>query len=109
MLINQNHNNLDQIFDLINRKQYVFRSPATLQAIWIDFGWAEKDVLEALKNLDPSQCYKNEIHGLSRKRAEYRNVYYDYYRAKKLFRGEDVYTHFYVYKGELIINGLKPV
>lgn len=71
-----------------------------LQDAWDDFGWDAEDIKNCLLRLKEKHCYNT---------AEHRNfpgTMIDFYRARNIMNGEDVYTHFYIIKGEtkLIVN-----
>ena len=66
------------------------------------FGWKMDDICKALKALPPKCCYN------SKNRHNNPMIYVDYYRAHNLM-GENVYTHFYVEDGILIIDSFKDI
>jgi len=67
-----------------------------------DFGWKIEDIAEALKNLPPGCCYKSET------RYDNPEIWVDFYRVYGLM-GEDVFTHFYVENGYLVVDSFKEL
>lgn len=67
-----------------------------------DFGWLQADILAAMKQLKLYHYHKTET------RYDNPSVYVDYYKARNL-RGEDVYIHFRIEDGELIICSFKSI
>ncbi len=93
-------NSLQDVKKMLRNGNYRVNGNA-LQSAWDDFLWGNKDIARALMNLDESMCYKSEKHhSLSPSVV-------DYYRADGLMDGEDVYTHFYVREGKVIISSFK--
>lgn len=70
-----------------------------------DFGWAEKDIKKCILRLRPIQCYKSKPHDSCPE------AMFDFYRAKNIMEGNDVYTHFYVHPKtkRLVINSFKEL
>ncbi len=66
------------------------------------FGWSLEDIKRALLALSQKSCYKSE--------SRFNNpcIWVDYYRAKNIL-GENVYTHFYVEDGVLIVDSFKEI
>ncbi len=67
-----------------------------------DFGWDVNDICRALQSMPVKFCYKSEP------RFNDPKIWVDYYRAHGL-KGENVYTHFYVENGKLIIDSFKEI
>ncbi len=67
-----------------------------------DFGWNLNDICRALQAMPVKFCYKSEP------RFNNPKIWVDYYRAHGL-KGENVYTHFYVENGKLIIDSFKEI
>ena len=65
-------------------------------------GWSLKDIEKALLALSQKSCYKSEP------RFNNPSIWVDYYRAKNIL-GENVYTHFYVEDGMLIVDSFKEI
>ena len=67
-----------------------------------DFGWDFNDICKAISALPIKFCYKSET------RFDNPQIWVDYYRVNDL-KGENVYTHFYIYSGNLIIDSFKEI
>jgi hypothetical protein len=67
-----------------------------------DFGWGEKDILDAVRKLKPKCFYKTEECRVKSGQMV------DYYKARGL-KGENVYLHFYIdiVTDELVIQSCK--
>jgi len=65
------------------------------------FGWSLEDIEKALLILSQKSCYKSEP------RFNNPNIWVDY-RAINIL-GENVYTHFYVEDGILIVDSFKEI
>jgi hypothetical protein len=85
---------------LIDEDKVVIRENA-LQSALADFGWKVDDILKALKKLQPRHFCKSE-----KSMVKNPEVTIDFYKADDIM-GEDVYTHFYIDEGTLIINSFK--
>ena len=66
------------------------------------FGWSFNDIEKALLALSQKSYYKSEP------RFNNPSIWVDYYRARDIL-GENVYTHFYVEDGILIVDSLKEI
>jgi hypothetical protein len=66
------------------------------------FGWSLEDIEKALLALSQKSCYKSEP------RFNNPSIWVDYYRARHIL-GENVYTHFYVEDGMLIVDSFKEI
>lgn len=73
-----------------------------LRGAWRDFGWREADIRDAVAKLQVKHFYKHEPYW------ENPSIEMDYYKARGL-KGEDVYTHFHVEEGLLIISSFKKI
>ncbi len=71
-----------------------------LQDAWDYFNWDAEDIKNCLLKLKEKHWYDTKEHWL------FPGTMIDFYRATNIMDGEDVYTHFYIKKGEtkLIIN-----
>lgn len=67
-----------------------------------DFGWNIGDIEKAIKEMPLRHWYKSEP------RFGNPAIWVDYYRAPGLL-GENVYTHFYIEDGCLIIDSFKEI
>jgi hypothetical protein len=68
-----------------------------------DFGWGTEEIKDALLRLKDNQCYKTDVHN------RFSPSTVDFYRAKNLKDDEDVYTHFYVMNGSVVVNSFKKL
>ncbi|OGH03814.1 MAG: hypothetical protein A2557_13770 [Candidatus Lambdaproteobacteria bacterium RIFOXYD2_FULL_56_26] len=93
-------NQLKTVRDLLNQGLYRI-NPDVLQKAKVDFGWEEGEIIKAVKKLNVSQCYNTVPHTLAP------TCWVDYYRAKNLHLERDVYLHFYVHAGTVVINSFK--
>ena len=66
------------------------------------FGWSIEDIEKALLALPQKCCYHSES------RYDDPGIFVDYYRANDIL-GENVYTHFYVEDGVLIVDSFKEI
>lgn len=66
------------------------------------FGWTIDDTCDAIMALPLNCCYGSES------RYDDPEVWVDYYRAPNL-KGENIYTHFYVEDGILVIDSFKEL
>lgn len=66
------------------------------------FGWGIDEICKAILCLPGSCCYKTEM------RFGNPDVWVDYYRADNI-KNENIYTHFYVEDGDLIIDSFKDL
>jgi len=66
------------------------------------FGWGLEDIEKALMRLTVKHWYKSEP------RYDNPRIWVDYYRAQNIM-GEDIYTHFYVEEGVLIVDSFKEL
>ena len=66
------------------------------------FGWNTEDIKKALCKLQPKHFHK------SAENWDDPSIYVDYYKARGLM-GENVYTHFHIEEGTLIISSLKEI
>lgn len=73
-----------------------------LRDAWNYFGWKEEEILHAISKLQIRHFYK---HGPF---WENPSIEMDYYKARGM-NGEDVYTHFHVEEGMLIISSFKRI
>lgn len=67
-----------------------------------DFGWGAADIKKALSRLQPKHFYKSDS------KYDDPTVYVDYYKARDLM-GENLYIHFRIEKGCLIICSFKEI
>ncbi len=67
-----------------------------------DFGWTLDDIKKAMCRLQPKHFYKSAEHW------DNPSIYVDYYKAYGLM-GENVYTHFRIDDGKLIIDSFKEI
>ena len=69
-----------------------------------DFGWSESEIIACICKLKGTHCYNSEPHY----GAPHSIV--DKFRARKLYQGEDVYTHLYIDDdGYLVVNSFKQL
>jgi hypothetical protein len=90
-----------QIRNLISQDNVQLTEPARISA-HDDFGWDIDDICSALLALPMKDCYKSET------RFDNPHIWVDYYRSYGL-KGENVYTHFYIDSGYLIIDSFKEI
>lgn len=64
----------------------------------LKFGWNEEDICKAICKLKASHWHASNPHD------RFPECTVDYYKARKLHEGEDVYLHLYVKDNTLIIN-----
>lgn len=69
---------------------------------WLSFGWRQADILDAVARLQVKHFYKREPY------RENPSIEMDNYKARGL-KGENVYTHFHVEDGLLIISSFKKI
>ena len=67
-----------------------------------DFGWRDEDIKQAILSLKKKHFYKTEDH------FEDPSIKVDFYKARGLM-GVNIYTHFHVEDGELIISSFKRI
>jgi len=77
-------------------------TPSARNSARDSFGWSLEDIEKALLALPQGSCYK------SCSRFGDPSIFVDYYRAIDLL-GENVYTHFYVDDGVLIVDSFKEI
>ena len=90
-----------QIRNLVSQGNIQLTEQARISA-HDDFGWDINDICSALLVLAIKDCYKSQT------RFDNPHIWVDYYRAYGL-KGENVYTHFYVDSGNLIIDSFKEI
>ncbi|NOY69127.1 MAG: hypothetical protein GXP53_06495 [Deltaproteobacteria bacterium] len=88
-----------QIRSLIANKRVII-PPHIQEEADKDFGWDTDRIKKAILKLPVSCCYK------SAPRFTEPEILVDYYRADDIY-GENIYTHFYVEDGWLIIDSFK--
>lgn len=103
--------------ELVKRKlksgEYLITFNA-LQTAWKDFAWETEDIVNCLLKLndkyyedDPenNHFYKADRNLRVSKRAM------DFYKAKQIMEGRDVYTHLYIHEetGQVIISSFKEL
>lgn len=85
--------------DAISFVYYSDKDKDPLQCAFFQFGWFEEDVKKALLKLndhyyndnpDKHHFFKHDLH---REYPVEDQTYMDYYKARKLMKNEDVYTH----------------
>ncbi|BDD87984.1 type II toxin-antitoxin system MqsR family toxin [Desulfofustis limnaeus] len=79
-----------------------FVEPKARETAKNHFGWLQDQILAAMKELRPKHFHKSD------KKFDDPYVYVDYYKARGL-RGEDVYVHFRIEDGYLIICSFKRI
>lgn len=90
-----------QIRDLLQNDHYLVSKGARRTAI-DDFGWKDEDIKKAILALKLKDFYKTTDNW------DDPSIKVDYYRAKGLL-GENVYMHFHVEDGDLIISSFKEL
>ncbi len=106
-------NPLSTIKAKIKNNEIQINSNAVQKAL-DDFNWDSNDVKKCLLKLndrvhsdDPNKnhFYKAEKH------SKKPNTMMDYYKAKKIMKGEDVYTHFYIHPDskKVVISSFKKL
>ncbi|HOF62602.1 MAG TPA: type II toxin-antitoxin system MqsR family toxin [Candidatus Latescibacteria bacterium] len=92
---------LEDVRRLVNSGKWKARKNA-LEGAWKAFGWESDDIRRAILALKPCHFYKSDW---SNARCS-DGIMLDFYKSR--FRGEDVYTHFYVENGVLlVVNSFK--
>ncbi len=89
------------IRDLIKDDKIRITQKALLKAM-DDFGWDVYGICSALLALSIEDCYQ------SQPRYQNPSIFVDYYRAYGL-KGENVYTHFFVEDGILVVDSFKEI
>ncbi|MDP2379938.1 MAG: type II toxin-antitoxin system MqsR family toxin, partial [Pseudohongiella sp.] len=93
---------LKTVRHMIDAKKYRINSNAFDDAS-VDFGWGDLEICQAICKLKSSQCYASTPH------LKIPGCMVDCYRAPKLYKNENVYTHFYINGDLLIINSFKEL
>ena len=96
------HHPLSKVRGLIRAGKVMVTRRAQRAARW-DFGWGVPEIKEALLALTESECYNAQEH------MNIRHAVVDMYRANNLYDGEDVYTHFYILDGKLVVDSFKQL
>ena len=91
----------NQLRDLLQNDHYLVSKGAKKTAL-DDFGWRDRDIKKAILALRKKDFHKTT------ENWDNPSIKVDYYRAKGLM-GENVYTHFHVEDGELIISSFKEL
>jgi hypothetical protein len=91
---------LPEVYQKIHDGQYII-APKARQSAYNDFGWYTKDIADTYLSLKPIHFYK-----LGKDKYDHLRVIAIY---KVRFRGEDIYTHFYIDDNikKLVINSFK--
>jgi hypothetical protein len=94
---------LSEVRQMVDQGKILLR-PNALDDAQRDFGWDTRDILDALRKLQPRHFYKSDTS------AKKPAVVLDFYKAPGL-KGEDVYTHFYIddENSVLVVNSFKRV
>ncbi|MFZ7134117.1 MAG: type II toxin-antitoxin system MqsR family toxin [Eubacteriales bacterium] len=91
-----NHYSLSVVEQRINDGMYLIKENAK-QGAYQDFGWDTSDIKKFYRKLKPRHFHKTDSSKCKL------GVIIDAYKAH--IYGEDVYTHFYIEEGLLVING----
>lgn len=62
------------------------------------FGWGGDEIVRCLKKLKLIHFHKTVKHWDSNRDRLYKDVMVDYYHARNIYRGVDIYTHFFLDK-----------
>ena len=92
---------LQAVYDAVENGKVTVNGNALSDARSL-FGWETEDIARAILGLRPRDFHKTEP---SKFLA---GVMLDVYKARNLM-GENVYTHFYMNSGRLIINSFKQI
>ena len=104
---------LKTVKKLLRKGQFKIQPNATASAL-DDFGWRSRDIVKCLLKLndrdhridrEKNHFYKSEPHW------HIPNTMMDYYKAKNIMDGFDIYTHFYMRNGNvfLIVSSFKEL
>jgi hypothetical protein len=94
------HHPLKKVRERINDGEVTIRSNA-VQKAWTDFGWGHTEMLAAVTRLNISHFWKTEPS------LHVPDTMLDFYKARNLYEGEDVFIHLYISDADrLIINSL---
>lgn len=97
----------------INNGEVLIRSNALESARW-DFGWGPEEIKRCFLRLNPRDYKKNrEKNHFFKTEAHWTKPHtmMDYYKAKKILDGENVYIHFYIRNGDctLVVSSFKEL
>ena len=93
---------LRQVYGLIHSGDYIIDEESARQPAKDDFGWDSKDIKAAILKLRAKHFHKSAEH------YTITGIKVDYYKARGLM-GEDVYIHFHIEDGQLIIASFKRI
>jgi hypothetical protein len=96
------------------RLDQIHINPNALATALNDFGWGPAEIKKCLLKLnsrphridrDKNHFHKSEPHW------HIPNTVMDYYKAKKIMQGSDIYTHFYIHpqSGKLVVSSFKEL
>lgn len=94
---------LNEVRELIEAGKYHITALALRSALR-EFGWKAKDIIDCIMELEDRHFYKNGQCTWETK------IVYDIYKRRG-FRGENIYTHFYIDddKETLVIDSFKGI
>ncbi len=97
---------LETVFEMIKSGQVEIKQIPALETALYHFGWERAEIEMCLLRLKPKHFRKTKEH-----KSFKTKVMMDYYKAKNIMEGNDVYTHFYIHPrtGFLTISSFKEL
>lgn len=107
------HYPLQRVKQLLKEGRFLIRDNA-IQSALDDFGWDADGIVRCLRMLNdrPYRADRNRNHFYkTEQHTRIPNTKMDYYRAKGIMDGINLYTHFYIHPetGYLIISSFKEL